>query len=178
MRTSLSSPSGHREERGPASFFSALLLGAMLLTGSGVLGGVPPWIELPILGGAALLLFIQALRLAAPSPIGSLRQIDAIDLSIILFVLYALVRWLTSPAEFFSRFEILGVTGYATVFFFCRYGLARRTYGLALLILLVVLGAGETGFGYLLHLHSNAVWFPFGAQEQMHVYWAPRWLGT
>jgi hypothetical protein len=188
MRISESSRPQSRRRRevrasSPASLLSTLLLAVILVTGSCVLGGVRPWIELPILGGVALLLLIQAVRLAAPSPIGSLRQIDAIDLCVVLFALYAVARWLTSPTEFFSRFEALEVIGYAVVFFFCRYGLSQRIYGVALIILLAVLGVGEVAFGYLLHLHSNAgdppsLWFPFGATEQMHIFWAPRWLGT
>ena len=166
-----------------ASFFSTLLLAIILVAGPLVLGAVQPWIELPILGGVTLLLLVQALRLATPAPIGSLRQIDAIDFSVLLFVVYAMVRWLTSPTEFYSRFEMLSAVSYAVIFLFCRYGVARRTYGLWLIILLVALGLGETIFGYLLRQHSNvgdpqSLWFPFGPTEQMHLHWAPRWLGT
>jgi tetratricopeptide (TPR) repeat protein len=167
----------------PASFISTGLLAIILVAGPLVLGSVQPWIELPILGCVTLLLLLQGSRLATRAPIGSLRQIDAIDLSVVLFVIYAIVRWLTSIAEFYSRFEVLSVVSYAAVFIFCRYGITRRTYGLWLVVLLAVLGAGETVFGYLLRQHSNvgdpqSLWFPFGTSEQMHLVWAPRWVGT
>jgi O-antigen ligase len=167
----------------PASFLSTVLLAIILVAGPLVLGSVQPWIELPILGGVTLLLLIQALRLTAQAPIESLRQIDAIDLSVVLFVVYAIARWLTSPTPFYSRFEVLSVVGYAVIFLFCRYGIARRTYGLWLIVLLVILGVGETVFGYLLRQHSNvgdpdSLWFPFGPNEQMHLHWMPRWVGT
>ncbi len=167
----------------PASFFSTCLLAIILVAGPLVLGSVRPWIELPILGCVTLLLLIQASRLATRAPIGALRQIDAIDLSVVLFVVYAIARWLTSTSEYYSRFEVLSVVSYAAVFLCCRYGLTRRTYGLWLVVVLVILGAGETIFGYLLRQHSNvgdpqSLWFPFGTSEQMHLFWAPRWLGT
>ena len=66
--------------------------------------------------------------------------------------------------------------GYATVFFTCRYGLARRSYGLVLVGLLVVLGVFESGFGYYLSNHLD--WLPFGPNETLHRYYAPRWIGT
>jgi hypothetical protein len=190
MRLGSTSPSRpelfRAEERpgaSPGGLLSAFLLGVIVLSGPCALGAVRPWAELPILGAVALLFLIQVARFAAPPPIGSLRQIDVIDLSVLLFVFYALVRWLTSPTEFFSRLEVLSVIGYAIVFLFCRYGLARRTYGIILLVLLVALGVGEVIFGYLFHLHSTAgdpasLWFPFGPSERMQIFWAPRWLGT
>jgi O-antigen ligase len=77
----------------------------------------------------------------------------------------------------------LNVVGYATIFFACRYGLARRTYGLALIILLVVFGLAETIFGYYLSQHSDfhdpkSLWFPFGPTEQLNVHYWPRWNGS
>ena len=167
----------------PAALLSTLLYAAILMVGPCVLGGVRPWIELPILGGVAVLLLLQGLRLLGRGPLGNLRQIDAIDLAVLLFVIYAVSRWLTSPTEYYSRFEALGVVGYATIFFFARYGLPQRSAGIFVLILLVGLGVGEVVFGYLLRQHSNAgdpasLWFPFGETEQMQLFWAPRWLGT
>ena len=167
----------------PVGLLSLVLLAVILFAGPCVLGAVRPWIELPILGGVSLLWLMQAGRLVAPAQLGSLRQIDAIDLSVLLFTAYAIVRWLTSPIEYFSRLEVLSVIGYAAVFLCCRYGLGRRKNGVMLVVLLVALGVGEVIFGYLLHLHSNAadpqsLWYPFGPAEQMQLYWAPRWLGT
>ena len=167
----------------PAALVSTILYALILVVGPCILGGVRPWIELPILGGVAVLLLLQGLRLARQAPLGFQRQIDAIDLAVLLFVGYALARWLTSPTEYYSRFEALGVVGYAVMFFFGRYGLPQRSAGIFVLILLVMLGVGEVIFGFLLRQHSNAgdpasLWFPFGPTEQMQLFWAPRWLGT
>jgi len=165
------------------SLVTAILLGLILTAGPLVLGGARLWIELPILGAVTVVLLIQAARLSTIPAIGSLRQVDAIDLSVLLFVLYTLVRWLTSPTEYFSRLEALDVVGYATIFLTCRYGLTRRIYGLSLVLLLVAVGLFETGFGYYLSLHSDAsnpqsLWFPFGPTERLQLHYAPRWLGT
>jgi len=160
-----------------------MLVAFILAAAPSVLGAARLWYELPLLGAIAVVLIIQALRLAAAPVPGAFRHLDAIDLSVLLFVVYALARWLTSPTEYFSRLEALNIGGYATLFFTCRYGLARRSYGLALVFLLVALGVAETGFGYYLSLHSDvnrpdALWFPFGPTEQLQLHYAPRWLGT
>lgn len=161
---------------GPAALLTTFLLAIILVTGPLVLGANRLWIEMPLLGGVALLLLIQGLRLTAPLSPGALRQADAIDLSVALFVLYALARWLTSPTEYFSRIEAMEVVAYAGVFFTCRYGIARRAHGLTLLFLLVALGTFETGFGYYLSCHLD--WFPFGTTERLQLHYAPRWIGT
>jgi O-antigen ligase len=159
------------------------LLVVILMTGPLVLGAARLWIELPLLVGVAFLLLIQGLRLARPAPSGSYRLVDAIDLAVIVFLLYTIGRWLTSPAEYFSRLEAMNVFAYAVIFFTCRYGLAQRSHGLALLFFLVTLGIGETIFGYLFSHHSYlgdpaSLWFPFGPTERLHLHYAPRWLGT
>jgi O-antigen ligase len=153
------------------------------MTGPVMLGAVRLWIELPLLCGVAFLLLIQGARLNSQPAEGALRQIDLIDLSVVIFVLYAIGRWLTSPTEYFSRLEAMNIVAYATIFFTCRYGLVRRTHGLLLLGLLVVLGVAETAFGYYLSHHSNpndqqALWLPFGTSERLQLHYFPRWLGT
>jgi hypothetical protein len=172
----------HRRE-GPGSLISTFLLAFILAAGPLLLGAGRLWVDLPLLTGLALLLIIQGIRLATPPGGISLRQIDAIDLSVLFFVAYALARWLTSPSEYYSRIEVMNIIGYSVIFFFGRYGMAHRVYGLALVILLVLLGVGETIFGYCLSHHSNlqdpqSLWFPFGPTERLHIYFAPRWLGT
>lgn len=160
----------------PGSVLTLFLLAVLLLTGPIVLGAARLWIELPLLVATALLLLVQGARLTTiPAP-GALRQIDAIDLSVILFVIYTIVRWLTSPTEYFSRLEAMNVLAYAVIFFTCRYGLPRRSHGVILLWLLVILGVFETGFGYYLHSHPD--FFPFGPTERLQFHYAPRWLGT
>jgi O-antigen ligase len=166
-----------------AGGITAFLLLIILLTGPIVLGGARLWIQLPLLGVVTLLLVIQASRLATVPAIGALRQIDAIDLSVLLFVLYAIVRWLTSPAEYFSRLEVLNVIGYAVILLTCRYGLPHRRHGLAIVIALMLLGAGETAFGWFLSHHSNpaqpqTLWFLYGPAESLQLHYFPRWVGT
>jgi O-antigen ligase len=161
---------------GPGALITTFLLAVILMTGPLVLGAARLWIELPLLGVAALLLVVQGLRLAARPGTGAQRRADAIDLSVVLFVLYAIVRWLTSPVEYFSRIEAMDVAAYAGVFFTCRYGMANRRHGMALLYLLVILGVGETVFGYYLINYPD--WFPFGPTERLQLDYAPRWVGT
>jgi len=159
-----------------SSIVTTGLLAIILATGPLVLGAARLWIELPLLGVVTLLFLIQALRLKAALSNGMPLKADAIDLSVVLFVFYAVARWLTSPTEYFSRLEAMNVLAYAVVFFTCRYGLVRRTHGLILLGLLVVLGLFETAFGYYLVSHHD--FFPFGPSEQLQLYYAPRWVGT
>ncbi len=168
---------------GLAGVATTCLLAIILVAGPLVLGAARLWYELPLLGVVALLLLVQGLRLTTQPFENALRRIDAIDLSVVIFVLYVIARWLTSPTEYFSRLEAMNVLAYATIFFACRYGLVRRTQGLILVGLLVVLGVGEAGFGYYLSHYSNvndlkSVWFPFGPTERLHLYYAPRWVGT
>jgi O-Antigen ligase len=161
---------------GAPSLVTALLLGLILATASLILGAARLWTELPLLGAVAVLILIQGWRLTTKPVPFEIRQLDLIDLSVVLFVLYALARWLTSPAEYFSRIEAMDVVAYAGVFFTCRYGLKSRPLGLALLFLLVTLGVFETGFGYYLSNHSD--WFPFGDTERLQIRYLPRWIGT
>ena len=134
---------------GLVTLITTFLLAVILITGPGlILGAARLWIELPLMGAVTLLLVVQGLRLTARPPAGALRRADAIDLAAALFVLYGIVRWLTSPTEYFSRIEAMDVVAYAGVFFTCRYGMANRRCCMALLLLLVGLGAGETIFGY------------------------------
>ena len=161
---------------GSGAVITTFLLAVVLTAGPLILGAARLWIELPLLGLAALLLVVQGLRLATRPPDGAQRRADAIDLSVALFVLYAIVRWLTSPAGYFSRIEAMDVSACAGVFFTCRYGMANRRYCMALLYLLVILGVGETVFGYYLSNHLD--WFPFGQAERMQLNYAPLWVGT
>jgi hypothetical protein len=88
---------------------TTFLLAVILVTGPLILGADRLWIELPLLAAVALLLVVQGLRLVAVPLPGVLRQADAIDLSAILFVIYAAIRWMTSPSEYFSRIEVMEV---------------------------------------------------------------------
>lgn len=191
MRPQLSSSSSHRRRRsssrrseGKTRIFSGELSGLIttfllvivLGTGPLILGAARLWIELPLLGVVALLLLVQGLRLMAKPAEAVRRRMDAIDWAVVLFAIYAIIRWLTSPTEYFSRLEALNVVGYAGVFLTCRYGMANRKQGMVLIYMLVLLGVGETAFGYYLVNHLD--WFPFGPTEQLQHHYAPRWLGT
>jgi len=158
------------------SLVTTILLAVILMIGPLVLGATRLWVELPLLVAVAFLLMIQGMRLIAPPAEGTHRRADAIDLTVALFVLYAVVRWLTSPAEYFSRVEVMEIVAYAGVFLTCRHGMANRRFCMALLYLLVVLGVGETAFGYYLSNHPDS--FPFGWGEKLQFHYAPRWLGT
>jgi len=155
---------------------TAMLVTLVLIAAPLVLGAARLWYELPLLGVVALILTMQGFRLASKPSESAARRIDLIDVTVFLFVLYVVARWLTSPTEYFSRLEVLNVVAYAGIFLVCRYGLARRTYALTLLGLLVVLGVFETGFGY--YLSQNLDWCPFGPNEVLHQGYAPRWVGT
>jgi O-antigen ligase len=177
-RRSHSRPGGEKSQfpAGLGLLVTTALLAVILITGPIVLGAARLWIDLPLCVGIALLLIVQGLRLALQTPPEGGRRIDAIDWSVILFVAYTIVRWLTSPTEYFSRIEMLDVVGYGGIFLTCRYGLAHRHYAVFLLYLLVLLGVGETVFGG--YLSNNLNWFPFGPTEQNQLHYAPRWLGT
>ena len=181
MRSLSIAPPGRRftegERRQPVTLgalATIVLLVPILFAGPLLLGGARLWVQLPILTGVALLMLVQAYRMARGQGAGP--RLDLIDGSVLAFSAYAIARWLTSPTEYYSRIEILNVIGYATVFLTCRYGLARRSFGVTILVLLVALGLFETGFGYYLSTHLS--WCPFGPDETLHQYYAPRWVGT
>jgi hypothetical protein len=159
-----------------AALFTTFLLATILTSGPLILGGTRLWIELPLLAVAAVLLLLQGLRLTARFAPDVPPRADAIDIAVVLFVLYAIVRWLTSPAEYVSRIEALAVVAYAAVFLTCRHGMANRRYCMALLYAFVALGVGETLFAYYLNSHSD--WLPFGPEEKLQQFYAPRWIGT
>jgi hypothetical protein len=155
---------------------TTFILATILVSGPLILGAARLWIELPILTAVAALLVVQGLRLTAKPAPDAPRRADAIDLAVLLFVLYAVARWLTSPVEYFSRIEVMAVTAYAAVFLTCRHGMKSRKYCMAVLYALVLLGLGEMVFGYYLNNHLD--WLPFGQVENLQQQFAPRWIGT
>jgi O-antigen ligase len=159
-----------------AALVTTFLLATILISGPLILGADRLWIELPLLCATAFLLLLQGLRLTAKPIPETPRRVDAIDLAVVLFVVYAIVRWLTSPAEYFSRIEVMDVIAYAGIFFTCRYGMKNRKYCMTILYAVVALGLGETAFGYYLVNHLD--WLPFGPAETLQLHYAPRWIGT
>jgi len=176
------SASRHGNQKAPdlgsalGALVTTFLLASILISGPLILGAARLWIELPILTAAAALLLVQGLRLTAKPALDAPRRADAIDLAVLLFVLYAIARWLTSPVEYFSRIEVMAVIAYATVFLTCRHGMKNRKYCMAVLYSLVALGVGEMAFGY--YLNSHVDWQPFGQTENLAQQFAPRWIGT
>jgi hypothetical protein len=161
---------------GPAALITTFLLAVILTVGPLLLGAARFWVATPLLGVAALLVTAQGLRLVRRASPGTTRQVDAIDLSVVVFVLYAIARWLTSSTEYFSRMEVMEVVAYAGVFLTCRYGMGNRRCCMAILYLLVLLGLVETIFGYYLSYHAD--WSPFGPAERVQLHYLPRWVGT
>ena len=175
--------SHHRRTDAPTGFpgglgvlFTTALLAVILISGPTVLGSDRLWIDLPLSAGIALLLLVQGLRLALNRPAATGRRLDVIDWSVLLFTAYTVARWLTSPVEYLSRIEMIDVIGYAGIFLTCRYGMGNRRFAIFLIYLLVLLGLGETLFGYYLSSHLD--WYPFGTNEINQLHYAPRWLGT
>jgi len=175
--------SSRRGEAGPRHYFvglaslvTAFLLAVILVTGPLILGAARLWVELPLLVVVALLLVIQGLRLTGTPAPDLPRRADAIDLAVLLFVLYAVARWLTSPAGYFSRIEVMDVAAYAGIFFTCRYGMANRRYCMALLYLLVALGVVETALGY--YLIDRSDYAGISPQDRWQPHYVSRWMGT
>jgi O-antigen ligase len=121
-----------------------------------------------------VLLAVQAGRLLLTAPRLSGKILDTADLFALLFVGYAVARYFTAPVEYLARLELFNIFGYATIFFTCRYGIARRGHATALLILLVLVGAAVAGFAFFLRLNPDIR--PFG--DDLHVYYWPRLTGT
>ncbi len=154
-RFTVKTPRGFGGFGGWRTALTTLLLTSVLVVGPLLLGGVRWWGGLPLLGGVALLLLLQAIRLLVPSPDAGTRRTDVIDFTVVFFVAYTIVRWLFSPANSFTRVEALDVVAYAGVFLTCRYGMDNRPGCVAFLFALVALGLGETAFGYVLSYHSD-----------------------
>jgi O-antigen ligase len=157
-------------------FATTALLAVILMTGPALLGSDRLWIDLPLSAGIALLLLVQGLRLAVNQAPEGGRRLDLIDWSVLLFTGYTIARWLTSPAEYLARLEMIDVIGYAVIFLTCRHGIGNRRFAIFLIYLLVFLGLGEAIFGY--YLDNNLNWFPFGPTETNQLHYAPRWIGT
>jgi O-antigen ligase len=184
LRTSSRRRRSHHRHSGEKTGFPAglgllcttALLAVILMTGPLFLGSDRLWIDLPLCVGTALLLLVQGLRLTLNKPAPGGRRLDIIDWSVLLFTGYAVVLWLTSPAEYPARLEMFDVIGYAGIFLTCRYGMANRRLAIFLLYLLVLLGVFEMVFGYIFSSHPE--WFPFGPTEQNQLHYVGRWLGT
>lgn len=164
----------HVESKHWGSFLTSVFLASILSFGPLILGGFRIWLVLPILTAIWLLVIFQAVRLFWHGNDTPGRFIDAVDLFAILFLVYATVRYFTTPAEYVARLEVMEIYAYAAVFWICRYGFSRKTHALYLLGALAVVGLIVTGTGYLFHARPELR--PF-SQDLLKGY-APRFCGT
>lgn len=148
------------------------LIGLCLAGGILFLGGARPWIWYPILFTLLVVGLIQLSRLTRQSQ----WEWDMVDASVGLFLLYATVRYFTSPSEFLARQEWMNIFAYCLVFWTGRYGIARAKYGAWILGELTLLALISALFAFYLSHHLD--WRPFGPEEDLHVHYAPRLIGT
>ncbi len=176
MASGRSLPTSTRTSPEESSRLAAILIALVLAIGPLVLGAARTWIILPLLTLLWIALILQIFRLSkTTSPLfQSLSNCDLIDLFVGLFVTYAVIRYFTAPVEYLARLELLNIFGYATIFFICRYALDRKTYSIAIFILLVVVGAAVTGFAFFLRFNPQIR--PFG--DFLHLSYWPRLTGT
>ncbi|MFQ3670037.1 MAG: O-antigen ligase family protein [Verrucomicrobiia bacterium] len=96
---------------------------------------------------------------AAASWIRGRRLGTALDLIILLFIAYFLWWYARAPIPFLARWEGLWIFTYAAVFWNARYIFPTRSWGIALLILLVIFGTVQAGFGLSkLGQHVYEIW--------------------
>lgn len=164
----------NQEPRFWGSYLTSIFLAAILCVGPLLLGGTRLWIMLPILGAVGALVIFQGARLLyrGPSLVG--RFGDGIDVSVLLFLLYAAYRYVTAPVEFIARVEVLHIYAYASVFWIARYGFSRRKHVLYLLGALAVMGLLVAFSGYLFRFRPELR--PYAPELLVH--YAPRFCGT
>jgi O-antigen ligase len=100
-------------------------------------------------------------------------RFDAVDAWAGLFVVYAGIRYFTSPGEYDARLEWLTLLSCATVFWVARYGLTHSSQGVFLLYILVLNGLGLSIFAIWLRMHPE--YLPYG--EDLALHYAPRMIG-
>lgn len=164
----------NQEPRFWGSYLTSIFLAAILCVGPLLLGGARLWIMLPLLGAVGALMVFQGARLLyrGPSLVG--RFGDGIDVSVLLFLLYAAYRYVTASAEFIARIEVMHIYAYAAVFWIARYGFSRRKHVLYLLGALAVMGLLVTFSGYLFRFRPELR--PYAPELLVH--YAPRFCGT
>ena len=160
----------------PAVLLTTALLAVLFVAGPLLLGGTPLWARLPLFVVTALLLAVQGWRLCAVPRPATPRQIDAIDWSVLLFLLYAGARWLTSPAEFISRIEFMQVAACAVVFLTCRHGMPVRAHWMFLLYLLAGVGVAEVVAAFYFSQEPGLAWWSADHPDPNDR--GQRWSGT
>ncbi len=169
----LATPRG-QEPRFWGSFFTSVFLASILSVGPLLLGGFRLWIMLPLLGAVGALVLFQGVRLLYRGPSLAGRFGDGVDVSVVLFLLYAAFRYVTASAEFIARIEVLHIYAYAAVFWIARYGFSRRKHVLYLLGALVVVGLIVAFSGFLFRFRPELR--PYAPELLKH--YAPRFCGT
>lgn len=155
------------------AFLQALLLAAMLVGTALILGGARLWVMLPVYGLTAVLIAVQILRVVRGSR-SPVFRFDVTDGFVLAFLVYAVVRYWTAPVEFIARVELLNIFTYATCFWVARYAFTHSSQALFVLYTLAITGIGVATFA--LWLKANPAFLPYG--ETLHLYYAPRLLGT
>jgi O-antigen ligase len=153
-------------------WLQALLLGLLISGTALVLGGMRPWVLLPAYGVVGLLLLSQIGRLLITRH-SAIFRFDLIDFSVTAFLIYAVIRYLSGPVEYYARWELLNVMSYATAFWIARYALTHHRQGIFLLFTIALLAIGIALFS--LWLKTNPGFTPWG--ESLQVQYAPRLTG-
>ncbi len=155
------------------SLITAVLMALILAVGPLVLGGARLWVWLPVQCAAIGLFAFQCVRLWRAR--GKYEYtINVADGAVMVFVLYAFVRYLTAPVEYEARLEMMNIIMYAGIYAVCRYGLVRTWHGLIILGTILAVACAVALFGFW--LKANMDFMPYG--ERLHWHYAPRLVGT
>jgi hypothetical protein len=142
-----------------ASFVTAVLMALILVIGPLVLGGARLWVWLPVQGLAIGLFVFQWVRLWRARREYEYK-LNVADSAVVVFVLYAFVRYLTAPVEYEARLEMMNIIMYAGIYAVCRYALARTWHGLLILGAILAVACVVALFGFWLKANMDffALW--------------------
>ncbi len=146
---------------------------AILVTGTAwALGGARTWAMLPALAAVGVLVLVQILRIILTRD-SFLFRFDLADTWVLFFLIYAFLRYLTSPIEYYSRLELMIIVACTTIFWVARYGLTHSSQGIFLLYVLAFNGIGIAGFSIWMRMHPEIL--PYG--ENLARFYDPRMIG-
>jgi O-antigen ligase len=153
-------------------WFQTLILAGLITGTAWILGGARTWVVLPAYMAIGTLIFTQIIRIILTRD-SVLFRFDWGDAWVVLFVLYACARYLTSPVEYVARLEWMTILSCATIFWMARYSLTHSSQGVFLLYILALNGLGLAIFSIWLGMHPGC--HPFG--EDLAQHYAPRLIG-